>query len=518
MTLRKWIGTTAVVCLMVVSAGCAKKQSPPSAPQKPAQPPAQSTQTPSAPIPQPAPAPTETAAPAKPVEAVKSIEADKPSVVVVNDKPADSPSVVTAVAQSAEPEKPILIADDAWTQDYDAASRKATAENKDLLINFTGSDWCPWCIKLDEEVFGKEEFKKAAGKSFVLVTLDFPRDTAKLTPAMQARNQKLQTRYGVQGYPTILLTDGRGRPYAQTAYKEGGPDKYLEHLTTLQQVGRKIRELFAAAEKSDTPPADRAKLYDQGLSQLPQNIMTEFFQTEIDKIIELDSQNQAGLKNKYLLIRQFNRIQAALDSKNYAGARDIIDAAVETLKPTGADAQNLYFARAQAMHYLSDPAGEKDSLQKAFDSAPDSEAATQIRRILDIYFPKPPATARPAKIQTNLKTYQTFLPERAFDGNPDSYFWAAGEAKSGDQLTIILDQPAALQEIRVLTGSEQVQQGRLYEGVVEVSDNGQKFDAVGEFRDGIGFAKLNGRTVKAVRIRCTKNQTEWLVVREFELK
>jgi hypothetical protein len=85
-------------------------------------------------------------------------------------------------------------------------------------------------------------------------------------------------------------------------------------------------------------------------------------------------------------------------------------------------------------------------------------------------------------------------------------------------MTIILDQPAALQEIRVLTGSEQAQQGRLYEGVVEVPEDGQKFDAVGEFRDGLGYAKLNGRTVKAVRIRCTKNQTEWLVVREIELK
>ena len=532
MNCRVWIAGVVMGCLLAaVSAGCRKKDAapPPQAAVQSASPqevkPAESAT---------APIPTAAQEPAKPV----AVEDAKPSIVVIPESkdvpvqtailPAAKPKAPDAAAEpvAAKPpvtlkqEKPVVIADDAWTQDYDAAIKKAIAENKDLLINFTGSDWCPWCVRLEDEVFGKEEFKKAAGKLFVLVTLDFPQNPvkAKVTEAMQARNQKLQTRYGVQGYPTILLTDGRGRPYAQTAYKEGGPDKYLEHLTTLQQVGRKIRELFAAAGKAGTPPADRAKLYDQGLSQLPPQVITEFYQDQIDKIVELDPLNQTGLKNKYLLTRQLNRIQVAPDGKNYAGARDIIDAAIQALKPTGAEAQNLYFARAQTMHYLNDAAGEKESLQKALDAAPTSEAATQIRRIMDVYFPKPPALARPAKIQTNLKTYQTFLPERAFDGDQNSYFWASGETKAGDQMTITLDQPAALQEIWVLTGSEQVQQGRLYEGVVEVSEDGQKFDAVGEFRDGLGYAKLNGRTVKAVRIRCTKNQTEWLVVREIELK
>jgi thiol-disulfide isomerase/thioredoxin len=535
MNCRVWVGGIVLGCLLVaVSAGCRKKEAadlPQAEAPSPSRQVAQPAELAAAPIPA---APQEQPAAAKP----EVIEDAKPSIVVIPESkdvpvqpailPAAEPKTPEATGQPVaaripdppKPEIPAVIADDAWTQDYDAAMKKAAAENKDLLLDFTGSDWCPWCIRLDEEVFGKEEFKKAAGKLFVLVKIDFPDDPvkARVTEAMQIRNEKLQVRYSAPTFPTILLTDGCGRPYAKTAYKEGGPDKYLEHLRTLQQVGRKIRESLAAAGKADTAPDTRLKLYDQGLSQLPPQVIAEFYQDEIDKVVELDPQNQAGIKNKYLLIREFTRIQVALDKKNYALAKDFIDAAIGTLKPTGADAQNLYYARALAAHFMGDTAGEKESLQKAIDAAPNSEGAAQLRRIMEIYFPRPPATVRPAKIETNLKTYQTFVPERAFDGNPDSYFWASGELKSGDFLTVILDQPAALQEIRVLTGSEQAQQGRLYEGAVEVSEDGRTFDAVGEFRDGIGYAKLNGRTIKAVRIRCTKNQTEWLVMREIELK
>ncbi len=531
MTFRKWIYAAIILCIITPMAvtGCGKKQ-PPTPPQK-----VTSSTNPQADLPVDSVATPQRESPSAAnlttQDSVATPDPEKPSVVVIpkDTTPDESQVIVSTVTAketsdpsttNAKPDKPLLIADDAWTQDFDGALKKAAAEKKDLLINFTGSDWCPWCIRLEQEVFGKDEFRKAAGQSFVLVKIDFPQDAAKagLTQAMQARNQKLQERYGIQGYPTILLTDSHGRPYAQTAYKEGGHEKYLDHLTTLQQAGRKIRESLAAASKVDLAPADRAKLFDQALSQLPTEVMTEFYREEMDKIIEWDSQNQAGLKNKYLLIREFKDIQAALDGKKYAQAKERIDAAIQNLHATGTAAQDLYFARAHAVHYLNDPAGEKESLQKALDAAPNTESAVQIRRLLEIYFPKPPALARAGTIETNLKTYQNFQPERAFDGNPDSFFWAAGDVSAGDQVTITLEQPTELQEIRILTGSEQVQQGRLYEGAVEISEDGQTFDMVGEFRDGIGYAKLNGRTVKAVRIRCTKNQTEWLVVREFELK
>jgi hypothetical protein len=114
-----------------------------------------------------------------------------------------------------------------WLTDYAKAVRQAQRDKKMLLLDFTGSDWCIWCKKLDEEVFAKRQFKKWAGEKFVLVKLDFPR-RAKLTPAVQKQNEKLARRYGVNGFPTILVLDANERMIARLGYAKGGPDAWIE--------------------------------------------------------------------------------------------------------------------------------------------------------------------------------------------------------------------------------------------------------------------------------------------------
>ena len=126
---------------------------------------------------------------------------------------------------------PSLFAADAWLTDLEAAKKQAAAEKKDILVDFTGSDWCGWCIRLKKEVFDQPEFA-AASKQFVLVEIDFPR-SKKQTPEVKARNEALSKQYAISGFPTILLLDAQGDVYAQTGYQEGGAPKYLEHLAKL---------------------------------------------------------------------------------------------------------------------------------------------------------------------------------------------------------------------------------------------------------------------------------------------
>ena len=126
---------------------------------------------------------------------------------------------------------PSLFAADAWLTDLDAAKKQAAAEKKDILVDFTGSDWCGWCIRLKKEVFDQPEFA-AASKKFVLVEIDFPR-SKKQSPEVKATNEALSKKYAISGFPTILLLDAQGEVYAQTGYQEGGAPKYLEHLATL---------------------------------------------------------------------------------------------------------------------------------------------------------------------------------------------------------------------------------------------------------------------------------------------
>ena len=123
-------------------------------------------------------------------------------------------------------------ADAEWMTDFEAAKAKAKAEKKVLLLDFTGSDWCGWCIKLDKEVFSKKEFQEYAAEKLVLVKVDFPHNT-KLAPDVEKQNKDLAKKYEIQGYPTIKLVKPSGSEIAETGYEEGGPVKYVESLKKL---------------------------------------------------------------------------------------------------------------------------------------------------------------------------------------------------------------------------------------------------------------------------------------------
>jgi len=89
-----------------------------------------------------------------------------------------------------------------WHTNVDNAVNLSVESGKPLFFFFTGSDWCGWCKKLQKDVFFKDEFKKWAKKSVILVELDFPRRT-KLDETTQKQNRKLAGMFGVRGYPTI---------------------------------------------------------------------------------------------------------------------------------------------------------------------------------------------------------------------------------------------------------------------------------------------------------------------------
>ena len=116
-----------------------------------------------------------------------------------------------------------------WNGNLEKAIEQAKKENKAVLVNFTGSDWCIWCKRLSAEVFQQKEFEEYAKESLVLVMLDFPKDIEQ-TQATKEYNNKLAQKYGIQGFPTILLIDGQGNLIAQTGYQPGGAAKYVEHI------------------------------------------------------------------------------------------------------------------------------------------------------------------------------------------------------------------------------------------------------------------------------------------------
>jgi protein disulfide-isomerase len=99
-----------------------------------------------------------------------------------------------------------------WETDYGKALEKAKAENKRVLLDFTGSDWCGPCIELRKRVFSQPDFSAYANKTLVLVEIDYPR-RKKQSAALKQQNAKLEKQYGidVKGYPTIILLDPTGK-------------------------------------------------------------------------------------------------------------------------------------------------------------------------------------------------------------------------------------------------------------------------------------------------------------------
>lgn len=120
-----------------------------------------------------------------------------------------------------------------WIENYADAIKYAKASNRNVLINFTGSDWCSWCIKLSNEVFNKAEFMDYAKENLVLLKLDYPRSIPQ-SPELKAQNSSLQSKFGIRGYPTIVLVDANEKEVARTGYQQGGAEKYVAHLMELQ--------------------------------------------------------------------------------------------------------------------------------------------------------------------------------------------------------------------------------------------------------------------------------------------
>jgi thioredoxin-related protein len=121
-------------------------------------------------------------------------------------------------------------AKEGWLDDFEKAKAQAKAENKKILLDFTGSDWCGYCKKLDAEVFSQQEWKDYAAKKLVLVEVDFPKGF-KLPEATAKQNEKLKEKYKISGYPTIVITSFSGAKKGEVGgYVEGGPKAYIKAL------------------------------------------------------------------------------------------------------------------------------------------------------------------------------------------------------------------------------------------------------------------------------------------------
>jgi len=129
----------------------------------------------------------------------------------------------------------LAAAEGEWLTDLAKAQAKAKTEKKLVLLDFTGSDWCPPCKNLHGTVLTSAEFTKFAKASLVLVEVDFPR-TKKQSPELKAANAKLEERFKIEGYPTVIVLDAGGKELFREVGYGGTPAKdYVAKLAKLKK-------------------------------------------------------------------------------------------------------------------------------------------------------------------------------------------------------------------------------------------------------------------------------------------
>jgi serine/threonine-protein kinase len=253
-----------------------------------------------------------------------------------------------------------------WNADLEKAKAQAAQEKKDLFIYFTGSDWCPWCLLVRKEVFGKDAFIDYVPRHFVLVELDFPQ--FKPSPKDYARNYEVFRRWGLRGFPSLILADSQGRAYANLRDRRV-PDEPQAYIQLMEQMrANRLRRDEYLTRALGAEGLAKADLLDKALSLLPKDFAQADYGDAVAKILEIDPQNKAGLRTKYLPLAVDRRrvdVDQAMKRQDWHGSILQIDKIIAELNPTGKVAAKMWLTRARAQVALK----HWDQARADFDKA-----------------------------------------------------------------------------------------------------------------------------------------------------
>ncbi len=184
-----------------------------------------------------------------------------------------------------------------WQSDYEKAAAEAKESGKDILIVFTGTDWIDICKKFDDDVLSSPEFTGELSKQFVLVKLEFAKESPKNPDKVTAQKQFIKSTYRVRGFPTVILTDAKGRLYAINGFQPVTAKDYAGMILKMFQEKQRKYDFLATA--ADLSGDEKASNLVKGIPKLPGNLTARFFRPEMDAVIIADPENKTGLVPEY---------------------------------------------------------------------------------------------------------------------------------------------------------------------------------------------------------------------------
>ncbi len=215
-----------------------------------------------------------------------------------------------------------------WTTDLEAAKKHAAAEGKSVLVDFTGSDWCGYCIQLKKNVFDKPEFEAFAKDNFLFVEIDVPRDVKRIGQELYDKNQQLCRQYKISGFPTIMVLSPEG--YIIGGFVGGSNMARTKDCLNAALVNAKRVETAQKLQGSE-----KAKLLAEVHTSLPPDLKASNT-AMVNAIAEADTDNVTGMKDAAKAAAQMQEIEAKLKATrgNAEKALSILNEALKTAYPT----------------------------------------------------------------------------------------------------------------------------------------------------------------------------------------
>ena len=280
--------------------------------------------------------------------------------------------------------------DKAWTVSFEEAKKLAAEQGKDILMEFTGSDWCPPCKALHTKVLSQEVFLAEVPKNYILLKLDNPRDKSKQTEEEIAQYKNLGAEYKVTGVPSVFLADALGKPFAKiVGYGGQDAEGYVTQLLEQSPIRKQRDEFLAKAKEAEG--LEKAKQLDQAISRIDTELALEFYADTVHEIVQLDADDAAKLKSKYESKLQLAELKNRLASiqrsgrGNPEGALKEISDLIDELNPQGEALQEVYYAKG-ALLFSSDKDESKKALEAGRKIAPDSPLGKRLEKIIAANF------------------------------------------------------------------------------------------------------------------------------------
>lgn len=218
-----------------------------------------------------------------------------------------------------------------WTTDLDAARTRAAAEGKSVLVDFTGSDWCGYCIQLKKNVFDTPEFEAFAKNNFLFVEIDVPRDVKRVGQELYDKNKELCKQYKIAGFPTIMIMSPEG--YIIGGFVGGSNmARTKDSLNTALENAKKVQKAKTLQGN------EKAKLLAEVHGSLARDLKAANTAMMQD-IAESDVDNVTGMKDLAKASAQMDEVNAKLAATNGNAekALPIINEAIKTAYPVNVE-------------------------------------------------------------------------------------------------------------------------------------------------------------------------------------